>query len=65
MATIPAAFVVEGSALVPDGKVVLKRRGAIVWFGDLAAPWDDADCDAIIVSPSDYALISDRFDGLG
>ena len=43
------------------GKVALLRNGKPVWIGDIMAPWDDVDCDTIIVAPSDYDKIERAF----
>ena len=32
----------------------LVRQGKVVWVGPLSAPWEDADCDTIILNKQDY-----------
>ena len=36
------------------GQVALVRQGKVVWVGPLSAPWEDADCDTIILNKQDY-----------
>lgn len=48
--------VVENKYLPPNS-VVLKRDGEVVWAGNLSDPWDDVECDTVVVSPADFARI--------
>jgi len=45
------------------GRVALMRNGEVVWCGLLSAPWDDVDCDEIVVSGADYDEIKKRISG--
>lgn len=54
------AVVIIENPFIPTGRVALQRKGKIVWVGPLGAPWEDADCDTIIVSAADYAEIKLR-----
>lgn len=49
-------IIVENKYLLP-GQVALKRQGRIVWVGPLSSPWEDVDCDTLIVSSQDYEQI--------
>lgn len=51
---------IEGSTKIPTGKIALMRDGALVWFGDLTAPWEDAVFDRVIVSDLDFDKIAAR-----
>lgn len=46
--------IIECAHLRPD-RIALKRSGRVVWVGPLSDPWEDVDCDTIILSSSDYA----------
>ena len=54
-----AMVIIENEYLLP-GQVALKRQGKIVWVGPLGAPWEDVECDTMIVSAPDYAAIKLR-----
>ena len=51
--------VTTSNYLLP-GQVVLKRAGGVVWVCRLSAPWEDVDCDEIVVAPSDAEEIRMR-----
>lgn len=53
-------LVVENKNMLP-GRVALKRRGVgIVWVGPLGWPWEDVECDTVVVHPDDYAAVKLR-----
>lgn len=59
----PPIFVniaIEGSTKIPTGKIALMHQGALVWFGNLSAPWEDAVFDRLIVSDLDFDKIAAR-----
>jgi len=48
---------ITASDLVLPGHVVLMRNREVVWSGKLDAPWDDVDCDTMIVNPVEFEHI--------
>jgi hypothetical protein len=42
---------------MPIGKVACMLDNKIVWYGRLADPWDDINCDTICVSKEDYEQV--------
>ncbi len=46
--------VITASDLVCPGRVALMRNTVVVWQGPLAAPWEDVDCNVIVVNPEDF-----------
>lgn len=40
--------VIESAYMLP-GQVALRLHDKIVWVGPLSAPWEDVECDTIIV----------------
>lgn len=39
---------------VPYGLVILKRHGMVVWYGPIASPWEDVNCDSMELSRDDF-----------
>lgn len=50
---------VTSSGMILTGHVALKRSGKVVWVGPIGMPLEDAVCDEIIVSPTDYERIKE------
>jgi hypothetical protein len=48
---------VEESQYLLPNQVALKCKGKVVWVGPLNAPWDDVECDTIVVSRQDYKAV--------
>jgi hypothetical protein len=46
--------IITASEMVAEGYIVLMRGGKPAWNGRLSAPWDDVECDTMIVNPLDF-----------
>ena len=52
--SIYAGIVIRQSPFLKPGQVVLMQDGKVVWAGALSAPWEDAECDTLVLSRTDY-----------
>jgi hypothetical protein len=52
--------IITASEMVAEGYIVLMRGGKPAWNGRLSAPWDDVECDTMIVNPLDFDRIGRR-----
>ncbi len=52
--------VITASEFVGEGRIVLMQGAKPVWMGRLSAPWDDVECDTMIVNPVDFERIGRR-----
>ncbi len=52
--------VITASEFIPEGRIALLLRRCVMWQGPLGAPWDDVECDTMIVNPADFERIGRR-----
>lgn len=53
-------MVIQANPYILPGHVALKRNGELVWTGPLSAPWDDVECDTVLVSEADYKALKEQ-----
>ena len=51
---------VASSPNVPTGMVALFMGLEFKWYGKLSEPWDDVECDTILVAAADYSKLVAR-----
>ena len=56
-AAMSERMLVSEHVAVPPGWIVLKRHGVIVWACRLTEPWEDVECDEVVVCPQDYEAL--------
>ena len=42
---------------IPEGKVACMKDGKCIWYGNFMDPWDDVECDTVLVSVVDYQIL--------
>lgn len=45
---------IQQNPYILPGQVALKLHGKVVWVGPLSSPWEDVDCDTVVLSKADY-----------
>ena len=48
---------IKTNPLVPKGSMTLWKNGEVVYIGKLGDPVEDAECDTIMLHPTDYARL--------
>lgn len=51
---VPNGTKIGGLLTAEPGSVSLRKGGRVVWRGHLSDPWEDVDCDEVVLSRADY-----------